>query len=453
MRAAISVGRLLFGQTTSRVGVLDNPRGDNLFTPNIPDPLENSSASQESLDLSLITALKNSRGKAQDEDRLTQTVSELLTRGANVNAVTSYGSTPLMLAAGKGHKKIVLNFLSRKEINVNATRPNGATALMLAAEKGHTEIVSDLLSHDKININAARLEDNTTALMFAAQNGHTEIVLDLLSREEINVNVATTNGTTALIFAAYNGHTETVLALLSRDGIDWQEVQGQLRHPALQNLNKEVSFLLAVTLPDEELRNSIITSFNQKNRRNAINQENNDILGAGIKAYKNLKDLKSWHVRYLTDSGAAENKAQILANKRFFDLLNHQDSRKEASARDSLVTDLVSKSASLAADFERIAKGIKIEDQEALKALRGLSPEDFYKLTTKIIDKSKTENNGIPKLQSLSLVAALRNFEIDPTSPATTIRRKSIVPTANSQKNFWCCVFSQTKNQTHTRYY
>jgi hypothetical protein len=143
--------------------------------------------------------------------------------------------------------------------------------------------------------------------------------------------------------------------------------------------------------------------------------------------YKTLKDLKSWHVRYLTDSGCPKNEVRNLANQRFFDLLNHQDRRQETLARNDLVTDLVSKSASLAADFERIATNFpEIEDQEALDALGRLSPEDLYKLTTKIIDKSKAENDGVPTLRASSLVALLRNFEI----PATAVHSGSALSIA-----------------------
>ena len=359
-------------------------------------PLAASSILQEALDLLLITAAGNPRGEAQDENGLTKTVAGLLDRGADVNAANSYGET---------------------------------------------------------------------ALMLAAQDGHTETVAELLARGP-NVNAATSNGSTALMFAARNGYTEIILALLSRDGVDWQIVQDQLSHPSLRDLNKEVSVLLAVALPEGELRNSIITSFNERNPNNAIQQENNNILGAGIEAYKNLKDLKSWHVRYLTDSkDVAEDEVEILADQRFFYLLNHQDARQEALARNDLVAGLVSKSESLADDFVRIASGIpKIKDQEALGAaeeirpqdlgalgvvkeiipqdleslevVSRLSPEDLHKLTTKIIDKSKAENDGIPTLQASSLVAMLRNFEIDQASasPATTMHRGSVEPIVTPQK-------------------
>jgi hypothetical protein len=348
MRAVRDFIGSLFDQPSSRVGVLDNHHENRLFLQNIPT-LTTSYASKEALDLLLITAATNPLWEPRDENESTQTVAELLARGANVNAAAS----------------------------------DGFTALMIAAKYGHTEIV---------------------------------------------------------------------LALLSRDAVDWQIVQNQLSHPALQNLNKEVSFLLAVILPDEELRNSIITSFNQRNSNrnsiierlcqrnpdNSIQQENNDILGAGLEAYKNLKDLKSWHVRYLTDSGVDKDEVEILANQRFFDLLNHQDARQEALARNDLVTDLVNKSKSSAIYFVGLAGA-----QEHLCAVGRLSPEDLHKLTTKITDKSKAENGGIATLEVLSLVATLRKGRTDQTSasPATTMNPGSLAQIVTPQKE-GRCVFS-----------
>jgi ankyrin repeat protein len=382
----------------------------------------------------------------------TETVALLSDQKADVNARTNYGHTALMIAAGNGHTEIVAQLLN-KGADVNAESPDGDTALILAALNGHTEIVAQLLArgayieaktsdgdtalilaalngHTEIvakllargaDVNA-RAPDGFTALMIAAANGHTEIVAQLLNKGA-DVN-AESDGYTALMLAAKRGHTETVLALLPRNDADWQIVQDQLRHPALRNLNKEVSVVLAITLPEGELRNSIITSFNQRNPNNQINQENNNILGAGIEAYKTLKDLKSWHVRYLADSGCPENEVRNLADQRFFDLLNHQDARQGALARNDLVMDLVSKSGSLAIDSV-------FGDEEALVPVRGLNPEDFYKLTTKIIDKSRDEH-GIPRLEALSLVAALRKDRADQSSdsPDTTMHRKSIVPIA-----------------------
>jgi hypothetical protein len=359
-----------------------------------------------------------------------------LARGAYVNAAkTSDGSTALMIAAGNGHTEIVAKLLARGA-DVNAERTDGVTALMYAALNGHTEIVDKLLARGA-DVDA-KIPYGSAPLMLAALMGHTE-----------------TNCATALMLAAQRGHTETVLAFLSRDDVNWKEVLNQLSHPELQNLNKEVSFLLAVIIPNEKPRNSIITeessllvplisditpdgklrnlfitSFNKKNPENKINQKDNDILGAGLEAYKSLKDLKSWYKRYLTDSGAADDKVEDLANKRFFKLLNDQDYRQGELARDNLVTGLVSKLGSL-----EIASGLV--DEEALVSSRELNQEDFYKLTSKIID-SGNDGSVITKVQASTLVDALRKDRRDQASasPDTTMYRKSIVPIAPPKKNW-----------------
>ena len=238
-------------------------------------------------------------------------------------------------------------------------------------------------------------------------------------------------------------------------------MQDQLRHPELRNLNTEVSLLLAITLPEGELRNSIIESFNQRNPNSPINQENNDILGAGPGMYKTLKDLKSLYKRYLIDPidpdsglglseheagsiklsagsksfglGLSEHEAENLANQRFFDLLNHQDMRKEALARNDLITALVGESAFLA-----INSGLG--DEEALDPVRGLTTEDFYTLTTKIIDSGKDER-GIPKLKNSLLVATLREDRKNQASasPATAVNLSSALsiaePIVTSRQN------------------
>ncbi len=381
-----------------------------------------SSALKEHLNsLLLIAAAQDPRGEVRDRDGLTQAVAELLDRGADVDGRNFNGVTALMVAAQNGHTETVAKLLALGA-NVNRAASNGATALMVAAQDGHTQTVAELLAKGA-DFNA-RASHGGTALMVAAQKGHTKTVAELLARGA-DANPAASNGVTALIVAAQNGHAETVLAFLSRDGADWQAVQDQLRHPALRNLNKEVSFLLAVIipdkeLPDKELRNSIIESFNQRNPDNKINQENNDILGAGLEAYKTLKDLKSWHVRYLTDSGAAQNEVKISANQRFFDLLNHQGAREEALARNDLVTELVFQSTSLV-----IHSGLG--DENALGPVRRLNQEDFHKLITKIIDSGKDES-GIPKLKDSLVVAELRKDRIDhprtEISPASAARMK-----------------------------
>jgi hypothetical protein len=196
-------------------------------------------------------------------------------------------------------------------------------------------------------------------------------------------------------------------------------VENQLSDPALRSDN-EALLLLAATIPNEKLRNSIIASFNEKNPDNKINQEGNDILGAGPEMYKKIKDLKSCYKRYLTStfSSLDENAAESLANLRFFDLFNnHKNIRQEALARDSLVTDLVSKLGLSDIDIAEFTKS-----QEYLDAVSKLKPEDLYKLTTEIIDNSKAANGGIPTPQVLDLVAGLQKDQIKTPASSTATR-------------------------------
>jgi ankyrin repeat protein len=145
--------------------------------------MRNTSASantHEDLNSMLIAAVTNPLGEVVD----TQTVAELLARGANVNAARPNGTTALMLAARNSHIDIVSTLLDGGA-KVDEARPNGFTALMFAARNGHTDIVSALLNRSA-EVNKAT-SDGSTALMIAAENGHTRSVLALLERgAEVN---------------------------------------------------------------------------------------------------------------------------------------------------------------------------------------------------------------------------------------------------------------------------
>jgi len=100
-------------------------------------------------------------------------VKEWLRRGANVNAVTEYGWTPLYEAAENGHKAVA-ELLIAKGANVNAARENGSTPLHAAAGEGYKD-VAELLIARGANINA-KDKDGRTPLLLAANAGHEDIV-------------------------------------------------------------------------------------------------------------------------------------------------------------------------------------------------------------------------------------------------------------------------------------
>ena len=60
-------------------------------------------------------------------------------------ANTTFGKTPLLRAAEKGHKEVVKMLLEREDVNPNqADIEYGLTPLLLAAEKAHEGVVNML---------------------------------------------------------------------------------------------------------------------------------------------------------------------------------------------------------------------------------------------------------------------------------------------------------------------
>ena len=72
-----------------------------------------------------------------------ETVEHLITQGANVNAQSSNGYTPLLRAAQNGHKAVVEYLLTQKA-NPDAKSASDETPLTIAESNGHTDIANCL---------------------------------------------------------------------------------------------------------------------------------------------------------------------------------------------------------------------------------------------------------------------------------------------------------------------
>ena len=86
-------------------------------------------------------------GKDENDQDAADHMSELLSRGADPNAVTKDGFTALMIAARTGTKGANLMLLLKLTKDVNARNKDGKTALRIAREYGNQDVAEILVSH------------------------------------------------------------------------------------------------------------------------------------------------------------------------------------------------------------------------------------------------------------------------------------------------------------------
>ena len=118
-------------------------------------------------------------------------VDGLLKAGADPNAATAAGETPVMTAAHSGNAQ-VMRLLIARDANVNAREIlRGQTALMIAVAENHEDAVRLLIdAHADVK---ARSKHEFSPLLFAAQQGNIAIARMLLAAGS-NVNETALDG-------------------------------------------------------------------------------------------------------------------------------------------------------------------------------------------------------------------------------------------------------------------
>jgi len=185
-------------------------------------------------------------------------------------------TTPLMVAAGKGHRDIVeLLITNGAEINakdslnddeiaeriaamVGAILPEGGavekTALHLAAVGGHKEVVELLIANGAdVNVMDAA---GQTPLYYAVSRGHKEST-ELLIAEGVDVNAKDSDGVAPLHMAIHLGYKE-VAELLIAEGADVNAKDNNRRtslHYAAFKGHKEIAELLIAEGADVSAKN------------------------------------------------------------------------------------------------------------------------------------------------------------------------------------------------------
>jgi len=130
--------------------------------------------------------------------------------GANVNAKSKLGSTPLHYASNNGHENIV-RLLLGNSADVSIISGGGLTAFHYAALGGYKNI-AQLLLDNGADINE-KSNNGSTPLHYAARTDHVVFTLFLLAKGA-DVHAKDDLGQTALHDAANGGSPEIVLSLI-----------------------------------------------------------------------------------------------------------------------------------------------------------------------------------------------------------------------------------------------
>jgi ankyrin repeat protein len=143
-----------------------------------------------------------------------------------------FNSTPLMLAAAKGHESIVNLLLKSGRIDPDAKDAAGRTALERAAQRGHLSIVKLLLETGKADPNC-RDEDGRTPLFHAAKEGNLDVARLLLLNDQVDPNSEDDYGSTPFSIAARNGQEQAVELLLMKEGVQFYSMDKFGRTPII----------------------------------------------------------------------------------------------------------------------------------------------------------------------------------------------------------------------------
>ncbi|KAM3456526.1 hypothetical protein NHJ6243_008149 [Beauveria neobassiana] len=137
--------------------------------------------------------------------------------GVDVNAKSVRGDSAIMLAAKKGYSRVVKALLDTGKVDVRFENMEHQSALMLASGGGHIEVVKILLSYDGVGVKNC---DEDSAIMLAAKNGHFRVVEALLDTGKVDVSSKSLRFKAALWLASQRGHLDVVKILLDRGRAD-----------------------------------------------------------------------------------------------------------------------------------------------------------------------------------------------------------------------------------------
>ncbi|XP_048244163.1 uncharacterized protein LOC124111237 [Haliotis rufescens] len=141
---------------------------------------------------------------------------------SNINTRGEGGHTPVMVAAGKGHKS-VFDLLVSKKADLTLLDDHGDSLLHLACIGSNTAIVQHVLSPSNIN---TRGQNGRTPVMAAAVAGH-QSVFDLLVSKKADLTLVDNHGDSLLHLACIGGNAAIVQHVLSPSNINTRGQNGR----------------------------------------------------------------------------------------------------------------------------------------------------------------------------------------------------------------------------------
>lgn len=140
-------------------------------------------------------------------------ITQLVSRGFDVNTLDSKGQHALLLAIKEPSRKVVQALINAPKIDVNQLNASGESPLMLAALKGELDLAEKMVKKGA-DVN----KTGWTPLHYAASNGHVTVIQMLLENHAY-IDAESPNGSTPLMMAGMYGSIEAVKLLLD-EGAD-----------------------------------------------------------------------------------------------------------------------------------------------------------------------------------------------------------------------------------------
>jgi ankyrin repeat protein len=161
-----------------------------------------------------------------------------------------FQKSALLLASEKGHTDVVLYLIKRCHVDVDAVDTYGSTPLHGACANGHTDVVKCLMDKGKANPNLQTFQTGDTPLHRAAVFGHTECVQVILEKYPHLLHERNNELHTPLDLARQHGHKELVAVLVQKAALIPDPNAEML---SIQNENKEEAKVSLDQEPAENL--------------------------------------------------------------------------------------------------------------------------------------------------------------------------------------------------------